>query len=136
MGFIYGCRIIDPLYSISAGGAALRGALVAFFSYVLFITLYGVIVLTNFLKAASLSDAAGIIVLVFVVGFILVGWLLLIIGAVAGWLLFRVSRKDPASFLNLPRVNVRTSNQWIIMAILLFLSNCAGVLFLVKPGQN
>jgi len=137
MGFIFGCRIVDPFYPTTPGRAALRGTLVAFFSYVLFVMAYGVsitLLSTNY-REASLSAAVSMMVVVFLFGFVLVGWLLLIVGALAGWLLYRTASNDPGRFLGVPGDSVETVNLWISIAIVLYLAICGGLWFVGKVGQ-
>ena len=138
LGFTLGSQIIDPLYRTTAWRAALRGTLVAFFSYVLFAIACAVSVAasTDSSQTASLSDAASMMVMLFLFGFVFVGWLILIVGAFAGWLLYRVSNKNHGCFLDVPGETGQAASLSIVIAILVFLSNCAVLLLLGKPGQN
>jgi len=95
-GFSVGYRIIDPMNETTAWRAALRGALVAILSYVLFMAAYGVlaVVLSGSRQNGSVVDTVSTLLTIFLIGVVLVGWLILISGAVAGWLLFVASKRS------------------------------------------
>ena len=109
----------------------------ASFSFVLMCTACGMLAAmsTSLPWSKSLSRAAEITFVMFVSGFFVVGWLVVIVGALAGWLLYQVSSMDPARFLDVPGESVASANLWIAIAILLFLVNCAGFLLLCGPGE-
>jgi len=138
MGFIFGCQIVDPLCRTTAWRAALRGTLVAFSSYVLFIVAWGVSATgpTDLSWRDSLSRAVSQMAMLFLLGFVLVGWLILIAGALAGWLLYRVAIKHQSRFIDVPGEIVQTANLWIAVAILIFVANCITLVLLSKAGQN
>jgi len=138
LGFIFGGRIVDPIHRSTGRRAALWGTLVASCSYVLLSAAWaGSITLSsNPYRPASLSDAASSFLMLLFLGSILVGWLILGVGAVAGYLLYLASRDDPGRFVDAPGESVKTPNLWIAIAMLLFLANCAGLLLLSMPGQN
>jgi hypothetical protein len=138
LGFSVGYRIVDPFYNNTAGGAALRGTLVSFLSYVLFMAAYGALAAlsTGSPQTNSLENSLGMLLVVFLFGLFYVGWLILIAGAVAGWLLFLAS--DHSVFhkyvINSPKVTVNTAYCWTALAILLYLANCGLLLF--TTGQR
>jgi len=137
LGFIFGCQIVDPYSRITSGRAALRGMALASFSFVLTIVACGMLaaVSTNLSWSDSLVRSAEIMFLTFIFGFFVVGWLVVIIGALAGWLLYRVSSKDSALFLKGPDESMATAKLSIAIAILLFLMNCASLLLFGRPGK-
>lgn len=127
-GFRVGSRIVDPLNCGTVGGAALRGMWVAFLSYLLFIGACGVL---GILAAAagqsgSLGDAAGMALLLFVVGMFYVGWLVLIVGAVAGMVLFVAAEQGAwhSYLVNSPRATVEAVNRWTVLMSMPFLAGC------------
>jgi hypothetical protein len=139
MGFIFGCQIVDPLYRTTAWRAALRGTLVGFFSYVLFIVAWGVTVTapTALSRTDSLSDVVSKMAMLFLIGFVVVGWLILIVSGLAGWLIYCVSIKHQNRFIDVPGEIMQTANLWIAIAILIFVANCITLMMLLsKAGEN
>jgi len=138
MGFMFGCQIVDPLFRTTAWRAALRGTLVAFLSYVLFVVGYGVsaAVSTDLPRTDSLIHGVSVMAFVFFIGLVLVGWLILIAGGLSGWLLYRVSKKHQGRFIDVPGESIQTAKLWIAVAILMFLANCVTLSLLVRLGEN
>jgi hypothetical protein len=101
MGFIFGWQIVDPNQRTTPTYAALQGMLVALFSYVLFTIVFGAWLTWADASsgAVSVSTVVPMLITIFLVGFVFVGWLVLIAGAIAGWLLFRSFSKKPRPLL-------------------------------------
>jgi hypothetical protein len=81
-GFVLGARILDPGAVGRPAAAALCGMWVMALMFILYV--------------AGVSVAAGsgeAFVTLFLAGILFVGWLLLIVGAASGWLLYKVSRR-------------------------------------------
>jgi hypothetical protein len=139
LGFTIGTPIVDRLRVNSAWRAALRGVAVALLSYVLLIGTwvaawaipdsYG----SSSTPRQSLAQFANEIVAVASIGALFVGWLIVLAGAMAGWLLFNLSKEVGFSKLvNRSRTYGSNATAYSVIAFLVFLANCA-VLFLLKP---
>src|SRR5688572_4829842 len=88
-GFTIGSRILNDGLVVNGWNAALHGALVAILAFFGHMLAYTFILAVN-----ALVDLRQVIVStlsVFYTGALLVGWLVVIAGAVSGWLLFRFS---------------------------------------------
>jgi hypothetical protein len=138
LGFIFGCQIVAPIHRSTSWRAALWGTLVALFSYVLFGIAWAasIAVSTDPYGAPTLSDAGSAFLLFFLCGFIFVGWLILVVGALTGYLLYVTSRDGLGRFVDAPGESEETPNLWIVIAMLLFVANCAGLLLLSKAAEN
>ena len=77
-GACFGSSILDPSLVRTSGQAAWRGFIVAAASFLFYILLLSVV---------TSAGAAFLIFLIY--GSILIGWLVAIVGALAGWLLYR-----------------------------------------------
>jgi Ankyrin repeats (3 copies)/Ankyrin repeat len=122
-GFLTGSSILNESVVRGSFSAATRGALVAILSYFGFALAYGSVVV---FQTSRNPDALAGVIKVFLIGAVLVGWLIVITGALGGWLLFQAHRRwafsTPASrnlsgtrplYLNLGAV--------VVLAIVLFL---------------
>lgn len=87
-GSTFGARILDPLDVGTGAQAFWQGTVVAGFSFVTFIFLLS---LYSGLQRGSL-DFLSAFVLLMVFGSMLVGWAVLLVGGLAGWLLFKKYR--------------------------------------------
>jgi hypothetical protein len=84
-GFLLGYSILDPGEIKTSGQAMMRGLLVALLSYLLFFITSALIV------AVRNNNEPGFLigwVVVFIYGFLYVGWLIAVVGVVGGWLLY------------------------------------------------
>jgi hypothetical protein len=89
-GSLLGVDILDPEQVKSGWRAAFRGIGIALLSYLLFIVLSAIIV------AVPSGDVVGVIVFyifVFFYGLLFVGWLIVVVGAGAGVLLYLLRLK-------------------------------------------
>lgn len=92
-GFALGYTILDPGEVKSVAQAMVRGLMVSLLSYLFFFMVSSLILTVNN------NGEPGFIIgwaVFFLYGFILVGWLIAIMGLVGGWLLFlfRLKRLD------------------------------------------
>lgn len=89
VGLFYGSKVLNPEKIKSGLQASLRGLLVGLLSY---LSLYIVIFIGFAIKTGFIfSDVFyGALLLggIFGIGFVIVGWLILITGIVSGWLLY------------------------------------------------
>ena len=92
-GFWVGARIVDFERKRTPSRAMLRGMLVAICSYLAMPASY-VIVGAFAFKSEPLANMVYWVLLIFGVGAVLVGWLVVIAGGVAGLLLFWASGKE------------------------------------------
>jgi hypothetical protein len=81
-GFVLGARILDPGAINHAARAALCDIWVMMLAFIL-----------QVVRVSIVARSEDAFVVLFLVGMLYVGWLLLIIGAISGWLLYRVSRR-------------------------------------------
>ena len=84
-GLLLGATILDAEEVKTAGQAIVRGLMVALLSYLLLFTVSALIL------AFNNDDLAGLIVtwaILFLMGLLVVGWLVALVGGVAGWLLY------------------------------------------------
>jgi hypothetical protein len=84
-GLLLGSSILNADDVRTAGQAIMRGLIVALLSYLLLFTVSALIL------AFNNDDLAGLVVtwaIIFLMGLLIVGWLIAIIGAIAGWLLY------------------------------------------------
>ena len=87
-GLLLGSTILDAEETRSAGHAIARGLMIALLSYLLLFTSSAVIL------AFNSDDLVGLViflVITFLYGLLIVGWLVAGVGAMAGWLLYRYS---------------------------------------------
>ena len=96
-GFSIGSRILNEAIVTRGSRAAMYGALVAILSYFGFMLAYAAIVALN--TPREFFDVVTSILGVLLIGAVLVGWLIVIAGAVSGWLLFRVGRNKFRRYL-------------------------------------
>ena len=85
-GLLLGSTILDAEETRSAGHAITRGLMIALLSYLLLFTSTAVVL------AFNSDDVVGLVVflvITFLYGLLIVGWLVAGVGAVAGWLLYR-----------------------------------------------
>jgi hypothetical protein len=92
-GFSLGYGILDPGEIKSTGQAMVRGLLVALLSYLFFF------IASALILAVMNNDESGFIIawaVIFLYGFLYVGWLITMVGLVAGLLLYqyRIKRLD------------------------------------------
>jgi len=139
-GYTRGAVILDSLRVTGGLRAAIRGLEVAFGSYVVFILLfYSVVTLANIPREGNgQSVDLSAPVAVFFYGLVFVGWLIVLAGAWAGWLLFRMSRKEAwreklSRRLRVSRQNVRKWNA--VGVALLFGSSLPGFVAL-RAGRR
>lgn len=90
-GFSFGTRIMNDQIVSRASRAVIHGMLIAALSYLGFMLAYTVIILL--VTSRDPFEIFTGILRLFAVGAILVGWLILLIGAFSGWLLFKVSSR-------------------------------------------
>ena len=87
-GLLLGSPILDAEETRSAGHAIAKGLMIALLSYLLLFTSSAVILAFN---SADLVGLVIFLVITFLYGLLVVGWLVAGVGAVAGWLLYRYS---------------------------------------------
>jgi hypothetical protein len=88
-GFLIGSKILNHQI-VKALRAAAYGALVAILSYAGFMVIYAAILV--FQTARPDADVLKSFLTVFFVGLVMVGWLVLLAGALGGWLLYWLAR--------------------------------------------
>src|SRR6266852_4153901 len=139
-GFTVGSRIVDPTRRPTSGRAALRGISVALLSYVLFMAIYfGSVALSSQFSGGnrSFENFPYWFLMIFVFGLIFVGWLIVIVGAIAGLLLheFAAPAYLGSDLIKAPRVPASTANKWVAIAVGLFLLNYViGLLSTINAG--
>ena len=135
-GFTVGSRIVDPFTDTSAGRAALRGIGVAGLSYVVFMAFYiASIAVQYFSNNGDSGFLAYVILAMILVSLLTMGWLIVLSGALAGWLLCGLSCRTNFCewLLNTPRISVTNRNVWIAIAASIVGLSCAlGVLFVSR----
>jgi hypothetical protein len=92
-GFLLGHSILDPGEIRTSGQAMLRGLMIALLSYLLFF------IASALILAVKDNNGPGFLigwVVIFLYGFLYVGWLIAIVGVVGGWLLYlyRLKKSD------------------------------------------
>jgi hypothetical protein len=118
LGFALGSRILDSRQRRSGPRSMVLGMLIAFLSYLMMpiFNLVWVLILggpgVDYQNA--LATSAYWILAVWGVGAILVGWLLLIVGGMAGFLLFKASMGETMQrkLAQSPRVSKQTAYAW------------------------
>jgi hypothetical protein len=85
-GLLLGSTILDAEETRSAGHAVATGLMIALLSYLLLFTSSAVILAFN---SDDLVGLVVFLVITFLYGLLIVGWLVAGVGAVAGWLLYR-----------------------------------------------
>ena len=118
LGFALGSRILDSRQRRSGPRSMVLGMLIAFLSYLMMpiFNLVWVLILrgpgVDYQNA--LATSAYWILAVWGVGAILVGWLLLIVGGMAGFLLFKFSLGETMQLklAQSPRVSKQTAYTW------------------------
>jgi hypothetical protein len=96
-GFIFGSAILDRSRVKTSAEAKNRGFNVAVFSYILYnLMLLPTAFLINYSNGIepTTSNVIGGVALIFFYGSIFVGWLILIVGSYAGWLLHKFFEGD------------------------------------------
>ena len=90
IGLWLGAGILDDKKTKSALGAAGRGLAIAGLSYVLFfiIELIGAVVYNSDLSSDAIFRLIYVIAIMFLIGLLIIGWLIAIAGAAAGGLLY------------------------------------------------
>jgi hypothetical protein len=127
-GFTLGSRILDLQQKRSAPRSVVLGMLIAFLSYLTMPIFHLVWVLIlggpGFDYQNALATNAYWILAVWGVGAILVGWLLLIVGGTAGFLLFKFSLAETKQrkLAQFPRVSRQTAYTWIAIAALFLIT--------------
>jgi hypothetical protein len=86
-GFLIGSRILNERIVTRSWSAIRHGVLVAILSYVGFMLIYTALAGLN--ASGQNPHFINYLIAVWVIGAILVGWLIIIAGAIEGWLLFR-----------------------------------------------
>lgn len=88
-GFFIGSRILNDGVVTSGSKAALHGALVGILAFLGHMVAYTAMSAAN--TSAGLGQVVGSALAIFYVGALMVGWLVVLSGALGGWLLFRFS---------------------------------------------
>jgi hypothetical protein len=123
-GFLIGSKILNPEKTVRGGRAAGYGLLVAILSYLGFTLVFGGMLL--FQSSAPAVEAIGGFLTVFVVGALLVGWLIMLAGALGGLVLFWVGqnrfREDRPSITE--QSEPHHFNLWATVVLLVVLFLC------------
>lgn len=93
-GLLLGSTILDFDETKSASQAAVRGLFVGLLTYLLLFTLP--LIIFAFISTDLVNDFIGFILLfaiTFVYGLFIVGWMIAVVGAIAGWLLYLLRLK-------------------------------------------
>ena len=140
-GFTVGSRLTDENKTTTPLRAAIRGISLALLSYLLFMAFYfGTVALASVLpnQNQSLKEFPVWFFLIFVLGLVYVGWLIVIAGAIAGPLLadLATSSRFGKELRSSPRVSTRQARIWAGLAAFLFLSNYVIVVLLLVMNQT
>jgi hypothetical protein len=101
-----------------------RGLLVALNSYLIFVLMFVAIAGLSSGDAWFINLLYGAITLFFY-GALFVGWIIAIAGALSGWSLYHLSRRDTLepTLIGSRRINKQTLKKWSLMAVLIFLAS-------------
>jgi hypothetical protein len=139
-GFTSGAKILDPLTVTSGLRAAMRGLVVAFSSYTVFILMFFGVVSIAYIpgedNGRSVDPFAP--VAVFFYGLVFVGWLIAIAGSLAGWLLFRISRREALSdkLSQIARVSKQAVKRWNAVGVALLIGGSLPALAILRASHN
>ena len=99
-GYRVGVSIFDPNQVKTAKQAVVQGIKVALWSYAIFAILWSVIVIISMMISERMPNQGfiipllqftlGALVMVGVIAAVVLGWLVILAGATAGWLLFKI----------------------------------------------
>jgi hypothetical protein len=129
LGFTFGASILDPLKVARARTAALKGMIVVARSYLLFTTALLLRALLPRLCSGEgqgmggIGDLLGWFLFILEVGAVFVGWLILLAGAIAGALLFRLAERAEfrSHIVNPYRTTPRNARLMSLAAFTVFL---------------
>jgi len=118
-GFNFGSKILDPLVARTAISASIRGAIISLLAFLIYLSMVSMIFYGN-----ARYGSGSIIAFVFTFGLVIVGWLVLLVGSLAGYTLFRLSLGEQFQIwlTEEPRVTKSRSRLMTFSSLIVFVS--------------